>query len=316
MVLAAAVSKAKPSRKPRNKTSMVGVSTLIIFIASILIAATAAGVILRTQTDLQMRALDVGSKAKKSVALHFQVLALDLLEDPYDNDYDVLRITIRLGPGSDEANLNKTLFDISGHGKGVAARFSAKNTSQYFVNKPTRAITQPMTIGNPILLRTDLTHDNIQESLVLLSSTQLALQLSNGTQLLFLIPNISAPPVVLAMNQTITLDSFSSGTLSLQGTVQTPNTLHPSEVQITISPASHLVGYGGYATKFLRRTTAHPRPEIFVYGDLLEVTVELQEPVKKDSEYLLSIKKQHGSPHRLTFVIPDVLQGPIVKLYP
>jgi flagellin FlaB len=57
-----------------NRKAEMGIGTLIIFIAMILVAAIAAGVLIQTATSLQNKALLAGTRTKGQVSTAIQFL--------------------------------------------------------------------------------------------------------------------------------------------------------------------------------------------------------------------------------------------------
>jgi flagellin-like protein len=97
-----------------NKKADTGIGTLIIFIAMILVAAIAAGVLIQTATSLQNKALLTGERTKGQVSTSASVL-LVYGEDGTDNDIENLFFKMKLISGSDPIKLNDSLieFDLS-----------------------------------------------------------------------------------------------------------------------------------------------------------------------------------------------------------
>ena len=92
-----------------DKKAEMGIGTLIIFIAMILVAAIAAGVLVTTASSLQNRALLTGSRSRTQVST--RVLPLSLYgEDGSDATIDQLFFDLKLAPGSDMIKFDETLI--------------------------------------------------------------------------------------------------------------------------------------------------------------------------------------------------------------
>ncbi len=93
------------SRFPKDLRAQVGLGTLIIFIAMILVAAVAAGTLMRTSGTLEFKARTTGEMATKEVATNLKVIEIA----GYAGDGGVqqqnitkLIITVSLAPGSSD----------------------------------------------------------------------------------------------------------------------------------------------------------------------------------------------------------------------
>ncbi len=98
--------------KVSNQKGMSGISTLIIFIALILVAAVAALVLLQTVSSLQSQALATGKESKEQVssAIQFKRISGYIPENDYISFF---RIVAQLAPGSGKINLDKTYLSYS-----------------------------------------------------------------------------------------------------------------------------------------------------------------------------------------------------------
>ncbi len=99
----------------QNQKAMSGISTLIIFIAMILVAAIAAIVLLQTVGTLQSQAVSTGKESQVQVSTQLQVLGIigDVNQD-HNQSIRTLRITAKLAPGSDSVRLSQMLIAITG----------------------------------------------------------------------------------------------------------------------------------------------------------------------------------------------------------
>lgn len=102
----------------RNTKAEMGVGTLIIFIALLLVAAVAAGVLIQTAGSLQQRALSTGNQATGQISTN--AIALEVsATDGQDGQIDDFSVILKLAPGSDPIKLEDVTFTAA-----------TKNTSQ------------------------------------------------------------------------------------------------------------------------------------------------------------------------------------------
>ena len=131
-----------------SKLGAQGIGTLIIFIAMILVAAVAAGVLIQTASSLQSKSLDVGRQSQEKVTTDIeviQVLAQDAGDGlinradgvaPADNRTDNITLVVRLGSGSNSIKLNDLLirFDTASGSQSLTySGGSTYNASEYGV---------------------------------------------------------------------------------------------------------------------------------------------------------------------------------------
>jgi flagellin-like protein len=82
----------------------VGIGTLIIFIALVLVAAVAAGVLVNTSGELQSRASDTGEDAQAQVSNQIDVVSATGTVD--SGNVDELVLVVKKSPGSDPIDLS------------------------------------------------------------------------------------------------------------------------------------------------------------------------------------------------------------------
>jgi archaeal flagellin FlaB len=90
----------------KNK-GMMGIGTLIIFIAVILVAAVAAAVLITTAGNLQQKALVTGGQAEQGVATGAEAISV-MGTNGTDHNIEILEMLIRLQSGSESMKLNYT----------------------------------------------------------------------------------------------------------------------------------------------------------------------------------------------------------------
>lgn len=116
-----------------GKKAEMGVGTLIVFIAFILVAAIAAGVLIQTAVSLQQRALAVGDEAERNVATHIEIIEVTATDGLHGN-LDNFTMTIRLSAGSDPIKFSDSFITV--------------NTPNRTANLKYRGIEAPNRLGN------------------------------------------------------------------------------------------------------------------------------------------------------------------------
>ena len=89
---------------------VIGIGTLIVFIAMVLVAAVAASVIIQTSENLQQRAYAVGKQTTREVSSGAQIIGLTGYTDEAKTKMEYLAISVRPRAGSYDIDLNETLI--------------------------------------------------------------------------------------------------------------------------------------------------------------------------------------------------------------
>ncbi len=98
-----------------QKKAEMGVGTLIIFIALLLVAAVAAGVLINTAGTLQEKALTTGKQATAMIATHAEVVEVSAVDasSTSNNDIENFSVIMKLSPGSDKIKFSDVTITFS-----------------------------------------------------------------------------------------------------------------------------------------------------------------------------------------------------------
>ena len=102
----------------QEERGQVGIGTLIVFIAMVLVAAIAAGVLINTAGFLQTQAESTGEQSASQVSNSAQVIYAsgNVTDDP---DIDLVNLTVSKSPGSDNINLSKATINWNGQTSAI-----------------------------------------------------------------------------------------------------------------------------------------------------------------------------------------------------
>ncbi|NJE29463.1 flagellin [Thermococcus sp. 18S1] len=107
----------------RKKRGAVGIGTLIVFIAMVLVAAVAAAVLINTSGYLQQRAEATGKQTTQQVSTG---LGIDqVVGHVSGNSMDKMAIYISLRPGSEPVDLTQAVLTLDDGRKVVTLRYNS-----------------------------------------------------------------------------------------------------------------------------------------------------------------------------------------------
>lgn len=116
------------------KKGAQGIGTLIIFIAMILVAAVAAGVLIQTASSLQSKSLDVGRQSQEKITTDIevvQVYAYNTSDGKINGSgTDTVKMVVRLGSGSSPVNLNDLIIKMDTTSGSQTTQFSTGAADQ------------------------------------------------------------------------------------------------------------------------------------------------------------------------------------------
>ncbi len=236
----------------RNKKAIMGIGTLIIFIATILVAAVAAGVLISTAGVLQQRALITGQEARKKITNAIEVISVVAHGNRTDESLNNFEILVRLDAGSDPIQMKKFNLELITENHDAAASLQDKTLNDPSVDEDGFNYQVSGMVSNDSwkTIR-DLDGDGISEKIMIYSPNQ-----SNLSDMILInftsvteenyyayvnltedISNASNNPVNITLRD-IPIEAangFYYGYIQLNGTIDQNNTINASEVEFNIT---------------------------------------------------------------------------------
>ena len=102
--------KAKGTKLLRNEDADVGIGTLIIFIAMVLVAAVAAAVLIQTSGLLQQKAQQTGKEATAEVSSNLKIITVDGTRTSATTDVSSLNVSVELSAGGSQIDFGKVII--------------------------------------------------------------------------------------------------------------------------------------------------------------------------------------------------------------
>ncbi|WP_348609381.1 archaellin/type IV pilin N-terminal domain-containing protein [Halobaculum rarum] len=114
-----------------EERGQVGIGTLIVFIAMVLVAAIAAGVLINTAGFLQSKSQETGQQSSKQVSDRVQEVAT--VGNVNGDVIDIVNVTVTQAPGAGEIDIqNATVTWI-----GPSGTYQLTSTTQNYSQSPT-----------------------------------------------------------------------------------------------------------------------------------------------------------------------------------
>jgi len=95
----------------RDESGAIGIGTMIIFIAMVLVAGIAASVLIQTSSRLESQAMTTGQETTDEVATGLEVT--DVLGHVVSSSIDNMTITVRPRSGSNDIDLSTAVLELS-----------------------------------------------------------------------------------------------------------------------------------------------------------------------------------------------------------
>ena len=112
------------------KKAEMGVGTLIIFIAMLLVAAVAAGVLLQTAGSLQQKALSTGQQSKAEISTNARVIEVSAVDASSDSTVENFSMQMKLSPGSDPIKLAEVTLTFNTDSSTVTLTYANSTDPQ------------------------------------------------------------------------------------------------------------------------------------------------------------------------------------------
>lgn len=164
----------------------VGIGTLIVFIALVLVAAIAAGVLINTAGFLQSQAEATGEESTSQVSDSVQLVS-STAEASADDEIQIIELRISLAPGSDELDLSDGTIEWIGESDSATIPIEADNTNSLDAYKTTAAASAFAAPSNAVI-PTDqsqqLTDESDRTTILIISASATAVSGIDNTDVL------------------------------------------------------------------------------------------------------------------------------------
>ena len=295
----------------------MAIGTLIIFIAMVLVAAVAAGVIIQTATALQNKALLTGERAKSQVGTNIQTI-LVYGEDGTDKWLESFFIKIKLSPGSDSLKFGDMLLAIDTEIASVASVFGERVTNLNISAAGWHEFD---------IYKIDMNNDYLPEYVRLYNATHIQFNISNNTGDYF---TVTSPIVFKNGYNTIATASEAnpvyfetfSGDISHNGVKHgvfhiVGHTTSPTgftEETLFIVAAGSAQEQGAYAVDYLLKGSTF-KDGYLQRGDVVKLALVAPHRIGEDEDLSVRFIPKTGNPRTLELVVPDLVNAKRVYMF-
>jgi flagellin FlaB len=300
-----------------SKKAEMGIGTLIIFIALLLVAAVAAGVLIQTSGSLQERALTTGDQAKGQISTNIRVVEVSAV-DGSNGTLDYFSQIIKLSPGSDAIKIGQVLLTVNTYDetatllyRGITGTYELNATTGYYTTRNVRVSGTVDETQNLTLTGTDLDHDGVDDFLSVDNVTNNVIYNFNTTVSVILGQCDAAGALTVGIGtQTIIEDVEQRGSVC---TAEDALTADLTTNTLKIIPT--LGGTGYFTVQYLQRGT-NPVDGNLQTGDVVKIYYYAPRQIIEDEEIRINFIPKIGTPTLTEFITPEVISTERVYLYP
>lgn len=296
-----------------HRKAEMGIGTLIIFIALLLVAAVAAGVLIQTAGSMQERALTTGDQAKGQISTNVRVVEVSGTNGQ-DGDLEIIEQIVKLSPGSDEIKLTQVLMTMNTYDR--TATLVYRGTTGTLENDITNGF---YTLGLEILgnvtttasnLTEDFDLDGLADQVLIDGSGNLHFVFSSGEN--YTLTDVDCSGVEADVTNSYTATSNYVEQIQLVGTCG-GNVASTNNITITVTPVQ--IGEGFFTVDYLQRGT-NPVDGNLQTGDIIKIHYEAPRALDEDETVRINIIPKIGTPTLTQFITPEVISTQRVYLYP
>jgi len=307
----------------RFKKAEMGIGTLIIFIALLLVAAIAAGVLIQTSGSLQEKALTTGDQAKSQISTNIRTIEVSASDGSNGTLTDFKQI-VKLSPGSDAIKISQVLFTINTYDmtgnlqfRGVTGTTTHNAVDGYYT-LGVNDMSQLLVNETNITFSDDFNDDQIVDIMIWDGNGTLAVLISDETS--YDTYNVSmsgvdcarsAPLMINESTYTADVSNAYVADVYVDGTCY--NKSFESGFTFHVNPTTPGAGY--FTIQYLQRGP-NPVDGNLQRGDVIQILYESPRAVGEDETIRLNFIPKIGTPTLTQFITPEVISTERVYLYP
>jgi flagellin-like protein len=303
-----------------KKKAEMGVGTLIIFIAMLLVAAVAAAVLIQTVGSLQEQSLQTGMQARSQISSSAETVEVSAT-DGRDTTVEYFQQLMKLAPGSDPIKLDQTLLSFNTKDvtatliyRGTTGTCFRNNQTGYYTRKA-EVVSSAFNITDCYTFAEDMDYDgNYNDQICVLDSTHLHLDFTGGSSIFTIdsIASASSTPVTLNVaEQAVNRSNSSFGRIEISGTTNLDNNILAD--MVTVTPYHEGDGY--FTVTYLQQGTNWVNGNL-QRGDLVKLCYEAPEALEESEDVRINFVPKIGVATLTEFATPDVMSTERVYMYP
>jgi len=297
----------------------MGIGTLIIFIALLLVAAIAAGVLIQTSGSLQEKALTTGDQAKAQIATNIKVVEVSAT-DGSDSYVDHFNQIIKLAPGSSEIKIGDSVLTMNTYDKTASLQYrgingTTDNSNTGYNTWNLETVTGDIIINQSIsnyTLAEDYDDDGYDDMIRVNHSGYVIFDYSTATDYAVPLTSVDCSGANSTFDVTVDVNSDQISSIYFKG-VCGQGTIYGSNMTMDITP--HKLGKGYFTVQYLQTGTNH-----FVgnlqRGDIVKLYFEAPKSISEDEKIRINFIPKIGISTLTEFITPEVMSSERAYLYP